>query len=65
MYLATISNFWFFVLLQGFMPGVFIGIEYLIPVDNAYHYFPKNKGMVAGIILCAFGFSPVIFNPIA
>lgn len=27
-------------------------------------YFPKKKGMLYGLILCGFGFTPMIFNPI-
>ncbi|CAD8105092.1 unnamed protein product [Paramecium primaurelia] len=64
MYAATYSNFYFFVFFQGLLPGVFIGIEYLIPVDNALKFFPSKKGMVTGLILCGFGFTPLVFNPI-
>lgn len=64
MYLATFSNFYFFVIFQGFLPGVFIGVEYLTPVDNAIVYFKNQKGLLYGLILCGFGFTPVVFNPI-
>lgn len=43
LYLSTISNFYLFVLFMGFIPGICIGVEYLIPVDNAITYFPKKK----------------------
>ena len=43
LYLASISNFGWFVFFMGFLPGFCIGMEYLIPVDNAYYYNPKKK----------------------
>lgn len=43
LYLASISNFDWFILFMGFLPGFCIGIEYLIPVDNGYYYNPKKK----------------------
>lgn len=59
---------------MGFLPGVFIGVEYLLPVDNAINYFPnkkvfnfikkQKKGLVSGLILCGFGFGALIFNPV-
>ncbi|KAM3132172.1 hypothetical protein pb186bvf_015767 [Paramecium bursaria] len=63
-FIATYVNFYWFVLFMGFLPGVFIGVEYLLPVDNAINYFPNKKGLVSGLILCGFGFGALIFNPV-
>ena len=49
---------------MGFVPGLCIGIEYLIPVDNAVNYYPEKKGKIYGLILCGLGFSSLVFNPL-
>ena len=43
MFIATFVNFELFLIFQGFIPGFCIGVEYLIPVDNALHYYPPGK----------------------
>ena len=43
LYIASISNFYVFVAFYGFLPGLCIGNEYLIPLDNAYYYYPMKK----------------------
>ena len=43
MLLASVSDFGWFVFFMGFCPGFCIGVEYLIPVDNAYFYMPTRK----------------------
>ena len=43
MFIATFVNFELFLVFQGFIPGFCIGVEYLIPVDNALHYYPPGK----------------------
>ena len=63
-YLASISNFYGFVITMGVVSGFCVGNEYLIPVDNAYYYYPERKGLISGLILCGLGFSAVVFNPL-
>jgi OFA family oxalate/formate antiporter-like MFS transporter len=63
-YLASISNFYGFVITMGVVSGFCVGNEYLIPVDNAYYYYPERKGLMSGLILCGLGFSAVVFNPL-
>ena len=63
--LASITkNFVVFAITLGFIPGLCIGNEYIIPTDNAAKYYPERKGLLNGLILCGLGFSPLIFNPI-
>ena len=33
-----------------------------MPVSTSWKYFPNNKGLVTGIVLCGFGFGPFFFN---
>lgn len=42
-YVASYSNFYGFLFFMGFLPGFCIGNEYMIPVDNAYFYYPNKK----------------------
>jgi OFA family oxalate/formate antiporter-like MFS transporter len=63
-YLASISNFYGFVITMGILSGFCLGNEYLIPVDNAFYYYPDRKGLISGLILSGVGFSAVIFNPL-
>jgi hypothetical protein len=28
---------------MGFLPGICIGTEYIVPVDNAYFFYPARK----------------------
>jgi MFS family permease len=62
--LASKSSFLEFIITMGFLPGFCVGNEYLIPVDNAYPYYPHRKGIVSGIILCGLGFGSLVFNPL-
>lgn len=41
--IASYSNFYAFIFFMGFLPGLCIGNEYMIPVDNAYYYYPEKK----------------------
>ena len=41
------------------------GIVYMTPIKNGWLYFPDNRGLVSGIIVCGFGLSSFIFAFIA
>jgi hypothetical protein len=43
LYIASVSSFYAFLIFMGFLPGLCIGNEYLIPVDNVYFYYPERK----------------------
>ena len=36
-----------------------------MPVYSGWLYFPNNKGLVTGIVLCGFGFGAFFFNMIS
>lgn len=42
-YISSEGNFVVFFIFIGVMTGFCIGTEYLIPVDNAYFYYPHRK----------------------
>ena len=63
LFLASRSNFIEFIITFGFIPGLCIGNEYLIPVDNAYFFYPERKGLVSGFILCGLGFGALVISP--
>ncbi|EGR29142.1 major facilitator superfamily protein, putative [Ichthyophthirius multifiliis] len=56
------THFWQYVLAYGVGFGVSTGSIYFVPLYMGYLYFPKRKGMVAGIILCGYGLSALIFG---
>jgi hypothetical protein len=41
-----------------------IGISFWPPLMCGWEWFPRNKGLVSGLIIGGFGFGPVIFGPI-
>ena len=58
------DNFW--VIIGGFIFfGFGIGIGYYPILKNSWKYFPEKKGLITGIVLCAFGLSPFIFTTLA
>lgn len=73
-YVASVSvDFTAFVVFMGLLPGFCIGNEYLVPVDNAYFFYPQKKvsyvfiyllGVIGGLILCGIGFGALVFNPL-
>jgi hypothetical protein len=42
-YLASYSDYSSFIFFAGILPAWCIGVEYLLPVDNAYFYNPDRK----------------------
>lgn len=39
-----------------------VGITYMLPVKNAWLFYPKKKGMVSGIILSCYSFGAIIWS---
>jgi len=48
----------------GILFGSGIGILYLIPLVLCWEHFPNHKGMISGIIMCAFGSGAFIYGNI-
>lgn len=60
-FMSSFSNsFWLFVLIYGIGFGLTSGLIYLIPLYNAYKYFPQKKGMLTGIIMGGYGLGTFI-----
>jgi len=59
---SFISNFYGFVVVFGIVFGTTIGCTYMPPFANAYKYFPRNKGMVSGIVSSGFGFGAFVMS---
>jgi len=56
------TNWWAFAALYGIFLCVATGLTYIMPIRIGWSYFPNQKGRVAGIITCGFGFSAAIFS---
>jgi len=48
----------------GILFGSGIGIMYMIPLVLSWDYFPKHKGLISGLIMCAFGSGAFIYGNI-
>jgi len=59
-----VKNYWLFIIVYGFLPGITIGLGYLPSMYIAWTYFPKKKSMVTGVILFTAGISASILSPI-
>jgi MFS family permease len=62
---SFITVFWLFALIYGVVFGFCMGLVYMVPIYNAYEFYPLKKGLVSGIIICGFGFGSFTFNWIA
>lgn len=56
---SYITNFYIFVLFYSILAGIGYGIIYILPLKNAWLFFPNNKGMVGGIILASHSFAAI------
>lgn len=54
---AFMTNFYIFLLFYSLMAGIGYGIIYILPLKNAWLFFPEHKGMVGGIILSSHSFA--------
>jgi MFS transporter, OFA family, oxalate/formate antiporter len=48
-------SFFFTMLGIGFLAGIGAGLAYTVPITVSSHWFPNNKGLVAGIAVAGFG----------
>lgn len=51
-----------FTLIFGIGFGICNGLAYTIPLNICWQYFPEQKGLVSGFILCGFGIGSLMFN---
>ncbi len=52
-------NFYLFLLFYSICAGIGYGIIYILPLKNAWLFFPNRKGMVGGIILSSHSFAAI------
>jgi MFS family permease len=65
-FLLTIStNMWAFIILISIGFGIPTGFAYVPAISCCWRLFPKQKGLISGIILCGFGMGSFIFSYIA
>ena len=55
---------WLMYVSYGIIGGFGVGIAYNANISAAQKWFPRNRGFAAGVSVCAFGFSTVIFAPL-
>lgn len=59
----SFTSFWGFFFIFGFLFGLASGLTYLLPLYNAYKYFPDKRGLISGLILGAYGFGSMLTSP--
>lgn len=62
--LSFLHNFYAYIAIYGIANGLFLGIPYILPINNACQYLPKRKGLVSGICIMGLGFGALLFNQI-
>ena len=55
---------WILYVTYGIIGGFGVGVGYSANIASAQKWFPKHRGFAAGVCVCAFGFSTVIFAPL-
>jgi OFA family oxalate/formate antiporter-like MFS transporter len=56
---------WWLYLSYGAIGGIGCGIMYVVPGATVTKWFPEERGLANGIILCGFGSGSLIFNLVA
>ena len=56
---------WLVYITYGVISGLGVGTVYMSTIAAVQKWFPDRRGFVSGMIVCAFGFSLVVFAPLA
>lgn len=56
---------WWLYLSYGAIGGIGCGIMYVVPGATVTKWFPEERGLANGVILCGFGSGSLIFNLVA
>ena len=56
---------WLVYITYGIVAGLGVGTVYMPTIAAVQKWFPDRRGFASGMIVCAFGFSLVVFMPIA
>jgi len=62
--LSFLENFYAYIAIYGLANGLFLGLPYILPINNACQYLPNRKGLCSGICIMGLGFGALIFNEI-
>lgn len=62
-YFASAAQTWIqFVLFFGIMMPMGMGLQNFVPIMCAWEYYPNNKGMISGILVCSWGLGAFVFG---
>jgi len=56
------QNYWVILFLYSVLNPVGFGMIYMLPVRNAWLYYPKKKGMVFGVILMMYSVGAIFWG---
>ena len=56
---------WLVYVTYGVIAGLGVGTVYMSTIAAVQKWFPDRRGFASGMIVCAFGFSLVVFMPLA
>ncbi|MGE8077557.1 L-lactate MFS transporter [Peribacillus loiseleuriae] len=59
---SQVSSLWMLYLLAGFIVGFADGTAYITTLSNLIKWFPKNKGLISGISVGAYGTGSLLFK---
>lgn len=59
-----LTNYYYVLFFYGILPGIGCGITYGVDCSVAVRWFPKNPGLVSGIVLSGYGLGSLVFDPI-
>ena len=62
---ATVGMPWLVYITYGIIGGFGVGTVYMATIAAVQKWFPDRRGFASGMIVCAFGFSLVLFAPLA
>lgn len=59
---SYVKNFFLFAALYSILLGFGFGLIYMLPLRNAWLFYPNKKGMVSGIILSCYSIGAIIWS---
>eukprot|EP00347_Sterkiella_histriomuscorum_P010404 403376433 len=60
--MSLTSNYYVFFFLFSFMNSFGFGMVYMLPVRNAWLFYPRKKGMVSGLILSCYSIGAILWT---
>jgi MFS transporter, OFA family, oxalate/formate antiporter len=58
---SYVTSFYMFLFLYSFVSGMGYGLVYMLPIRNAWLFFPFKKGLVSGIILMSYSVGAILW----